>query len=57
MKFLFIGLMISVVVLIGVAVAAFWRVRRHMKQSASDTMLRQALSDVEEEQERAKRQA
>ncbi len=49
MKVLFIVLVLCTLALVAVGIAMFWRVRRHMKQTASDTMLRAALKDVEEE--------
>ncbi len=57
MKVLYIFLLLSIVAVLGAAVAAWWRVRQHMKQAASDTMLRRALTDLEEEQERARQRS
>lgn len=51
MKVLFIVLVLCTVALVAVGIAMYWRVRQHMKEAASDTMLRAALKDVEEEKQ------
>jgi len=48
MKFLFAVLVVSVLVLLGTAVALCLRVRRRMRQS--DQRLRQTLEEIENEQ-------
>ena len=49
MKVLFAILVLCTLVLLGVSAAVFRLVRRHMRRHASDTMLMNALKDVEEE--------
>jgi hypothetical protein len=46
-KALYVTLIVCTLALVGVAVAAYWRYRRHMK--ASDEALRGALDQMEQE--------
>ncbi len=46
-KLLHVILIVSTLLIVGVAVAAYWRYRRHMK--ASDAALRGALDELEKQ--------
>ena len=50
MKVLFVILVLSTLALLGVAAAVYFLARRHMKRQASDTTLRPAMPEVEEDQ-------
>jgi len=50
MKVLFAILVLCTLVLLGVAAAVFVRARHHMRRQASDTALRPALQEVEDDQ-------
>lgn len=52
MKILYLILVLSTGLLLGVAAACYWRVRRTMK--ASDAALREALEEIEKEREATK---
>ncbi len=55
MKVLFVILVLCVLALLGVSAAIFLRARRHMRAQASDTALRPALPEVEEDQAKSMR--
>ncbi len=48
MKVLFVILVFCLLALLGVAAAVFRLVRQHMRKQASDTTLRQALQEIED---------
>jgi len=49
MKVLFVILVFCLLALLGVAAAVFRLARQHMRKQASDTTLRQALQEIEED--------
>lgn len=49
MKALFLILVLCTLALLGVAAAVYLRAKRHMSRQASDTTLRPALPDVEDD--------
>ena len=49
MKVLFVILVFCLLALLGVAAAVFRLARRHMRRQASDTTLRQALQEIDED--------
>ena len=50
MKVLFVILVLCTLALLGVGAAVFLLARRHMRRQASDTTLRPAMPEVEEDQ-------
>ncbi len=50
MMVLFVILVLSTAALLGVAAAVYFLARRHMQRQASDTTLRPARPDAEEDQ-------
>lgn len=49
MKALFVILVFCLLALLGVAAAVFRLARQHMRKQASDTTLRQALQEIEQD--------
>ncbi len=50
MKVLFVILVLCTLALLGVGAAIYFQARRHMRRQASDTTLRPAMPDTEEDQ-------
>jgi uncharacterized protein YneF (UPF0154 family) len=50
MMVLFVILVFSTLALLGVAAAVFFLARRHMQRQASDTTLRPAMQEADEDQ-------
>lgn len=55
MKVLFVILVLCTLALLGVAAAVYMRARRHMRAQASDTALRPALQEFDDDQSKPSR--
>lgn len=55
MRVLFVILVLCTLALLGVAAAVYLLARRHMRRQASDTTLRPAAHDLEEDQAKPSR--